>query len=58
MTAQMQSAGLQPGASRDRFPGWSLNTDTFENTLAQPPALPPLIALHIGAEELTWRVSQ
>ena len=38
------------GEARDCFPGWSQYVDTLTTALAQPPALPRLIALHLGAE--------
>ena len=40
------------GGARDCFPGWSHFADTLTTALAQPPAMPRLIALHLGAEAL------
>ena len=50
--APEQSAPPCKGGARDCFGGWSRFADTFAAALAQPPALPRLIALHIGAEAL------
>ena len=56
MIPKMQNPGGTAGASRDRFGGWSRFADTFATALAQPPALPRLIALHLGAKaELSAR---
>ena len=43
------------GGARDCFGGWSRLADTLTTALAQPPALPHLIALHLGAEALAMR---
>ena len=40
------------GGARDCFGGWSRFADTLAIALAQPPAMPQLIALHLGAEAL------
>ena len=50
-----QMAPPVQGGARDCFGGWSRFADTLTTALAQPPALPHLIALHLGAEALAMR---
>lgn len=41
------------GGACDCIGGWSRFADTLPTALAQPPAMPHLIALHLGTEALT-----
>ena len=51
-TCKTPAGVILAGASRDCFGGWSRFADTLTMALVQPPALPRLIALHLGAEVL------
>ena len=47
-----QAPPVKGGAEHDCFGGWSRISNTLTTALAQPQAMPRLVALHIGAEAL------
>ena len=52
MAHKCKAPPVEGGAKRDCFPGWSRFANTLATAMAQPPAMPRLIALHVGAEAL------